>query len=234
MTHQSTSHRGKTEASAFTLLELLIVVATIALLAGILFPVIEQAKSAALSITCSANLKQLQVGWQMFLESNKQTIPKTKISGSPNWSQGLSTIYPKAPYLYGTNAISFNACPAVQKQFEKTYYFSNYWGYTINSWWRPDTANEYNDFQKWTDIRHPVSYPWFMDPEMYAWGQGFMGAHRAPLNIPTISHLGVGPNHGNNLAANVSYADGSVRQIPIAEVDDNSTPPADYHWFENR
>lgn len=222
---------------AFTLLELLVVVAIITLLVGILFPVIEQAKSAALSITCSANLKQLQVGWQMFLDSNKQTIPKTKASGSPNWAQGMSRIYPNAPYLYGTNAISFNACPAVQKRYDKTFYDSNHWGYTVNVWWRHDPndlANSYNDFKKWTDIRHPAGYPWFMDPEMYAWGQGYTGAHRAPLNIPPLSHLGVGPNHGNDQAANVAYADSSVRLVPIIEVDDNATPPSDYGWFENR
>lgn len=223
-------------ARAFSLIELLVVTTLITVLIAILLPAIQRAKEAAECLGCAANLKQIQVGWQMYMNTNRLSIPKTRQAGTPNWATGLSSIFKDVPNLYGTNTVSMNACPSVQKQYFKTFYTYDRWGYTINTIWRSDPPSTpiYNDGEKWTNIRHPASYPWFMDPEMYPWGQGYAGAHRVPYTPSLTSHQGVGPNHLNASVANMSYADGHIRSVPIAEVDAAAARPDPYQWLENQ
>ena len=56
--------------TAFTLVELLVVIAIIALLLGILLPSLRAARIAANRTACQANLKQLALAWQMYLDNN--------------------------------------------------------------------------------------------------------------------------------------------------------------------
>ena len=61
--------------SAFTLLELLVVIAIIAILAALLLPALSKAKARATGIHCVSNLKQLQLAWHMYAGENNDFIP---------------------------------------------------------------------------------------------------------------------------------------------------------------
>lgn len=60
----------KTTVTAFTLVELLVVIAIVSVLAGMLLPALENAIDSSRSITCSNNLRQLGVGFEMYHDDN--------------------------------------------------------------------------------------------------------------------------------------------------------------------
>ena len=59
----------------FTLIELLVVIAIIAILAAILFPVFARAREKARQASCSSNLKQLALGFQMYAQDYDESLP---------------------------------------------------------------------------------------------------------------------------------------------------------------
>lgn len=69
----------------FTLLELLVAIAIIAVLASLLFPALNRAKGKARSIVCLNHLKQWGLATQLYVSEHDDYLPP---EGSPN---GLST-----------------------------------------------------------------------------------------------------------------------------------------------
>lgn len=72
--------------SAFTLIELLIVIAIIALLMGLALPSLKQARATARDVICLSNLRQLGVATQGYLDNQK--VPRwfdLQKSPDPTW-----------------------------------------------------------------------------------------------------------------------------------------------------
>lgn len=80
-------------ARAFTLIELLIVISIIALLIGILLPVLSDARQAAQGLRCLNRIRQINLGTQMFTVDYKDRLPWT------NWDGG-NNVYDEAGWLY--------------------------------------------------------------------------------------------------------------------------------------
>ncbi len=70
---------------ALTLLELLVVVAIVAVLAGILLPVLSAAREHARKATCQSNLKQIGMAFHLYLSDYDQFYP---CNGDPNLWMG--------------------------------------------------------------------------------------------------------------------------------------------------
>ena len=64
------ANSGRETSCAFTLIELLIVIASIALLAGLLLPALASAKRPAVQTGCLSNLKQVSLGFIMWVDDN--------------------------------------------------------------------------------------------------------------------------------------------------------------------
>lgn len=88
------------EGNAFTLVELLIVIAVIAILAALLLPVLDKAKQKAQGISCLNNLRQLSAGCKMYADDNHGNLVSS-------WPIGWGT-YPVNPYSWCPGWVSYD------------------------------------------------------------------------------------------------------------------------------
>src|SRR5438552_1657979 len=72
---------------AFTLVELLVVIAVIAILAAILFPVFGQARARARSAACASNMRQLATAWLLYAQDYDETFPLSAVRRSEDAGQ---------------------------------------------------------------------------------------------------------------------------------------------------
>ena len=92
---------------AFTLLELLIVIAIIAILAAILFPVFARARENARRSSCQSNLKQIGLAFAQYVsDSDGMIIGKTLASGTTSAVSWPTTL---VPYLKNVQVF---VCPS--------------------------------------------------------------------------------------------------------------------------
>ncbi|HEY2585580.1 MAG TPA: type II secretion system protein, partial [Tepidisphaeraceae bacterium] len=99
---------------AFTVVELLIVIAIITALVGILFPVVARARAAATRTRCAAQLQDVGRMLQMYFGENKNTLPhvNTMPSLQPPLNAYPSLVELLAPYDRGGTGVFH--CPGDQ------------------------------------------------------------------------------------------------------------------------
>lgn len=78
---------------AFTLIELLVVIVIVGLLACLIIPTMARARESARRAMCANNLRQIGIGWHLYLDEHNDTFP----SGNP---YGIIGIGPRGPLYY--------------------------------------------------------------------------------------------------------------------------------------
>lgn len=89
----------RSRAHAFTLIEILVVIAIVVLLAGLLFPVFSSAREGARTTSCASNLKQIGLAMALYTSDYRQRYPLVKTNLGCTW---VDAIYPyaKSPALF--------------------------------------------------------------------------------------------------------------------------------------
>ncbi len=134
---------------AFTLIELLVVIAIIAILAAMLLPALNRAKLKAQQASCFNNLKQLTLGFMMYLDSNQNVFPGAASRNTYGfhvedwiyWRTNLPA-YPvtKSPIVVPLGSTSSNVfrCPADKDDRERLKILDGngpyYYSYSLNSY----------------------------------------------------------------------------------------------------
>jgi prepilin-type N-terminal cleavage/methylation domain-containing protein/prepilin-type processing-associated H-X9-DG protein len=95
----------KQKVAGFTLIELLIVMAVIAILAGMLLPVLARAKELSRRANCASNLREWGLAQNMYLDDSNQVFPDAKIT---NGTPGAPSTYNEDTPLW-TDLLAFAA-----------------------------------------------------------------------------------------------------------------------------
>jgi len=210
-------------AAAFTLVELLVVIAVIAVLAALLLPALGKAKQKAFEISCLNNLKQLQTAYVLYLGDHGDALPPNKswfdgsigeaVSASGSWVLGNAKYYSDPtnlhagvlwPYVEGAGVY---LCPADKSLLSggspaprlRSYASSQY----LNGA-PPDAITRMSQMRR----PPPVNVFNFIDENETSIEDGNFGTQRAPsdrwLNLPS-------DRHGRGTP--VSFSDGHVEKL---------------------
>ena len=109
----------QSRGGGFTLVEMLVVVAIIAILASIMFPVFSRARAAARKTACASNLRQIGTAFELYVSDNDECFPYVyhrdcpAITSPPNLNAGR-LLWPEAIQPYCRNTDLFT-CPEVPR-----------------------------------------------------------------------------------------------------------------------
>jgi prepilin-type N-terminal cleavage/methylation domain-containing protein len=129
---------------AFTLVELLVVIGIIALLVGILLPVLAKSRESANDVACRSNLHQIAMATRMYANDFDDRIPDGYTLGGWFFRRGRGQLNPNdptsVPEVYGPGPLYYERgylkndqvwiCPSqheVMKSFQNTYFVAIAW-----------------------------------------------------------------------------------------------------------
>jgi prepilin-type N-terminal cleavage/methylation domain-containing protein/prepilin-type processing-associated H-X9-DG protein len=109
------------QRKAFTLVELLVVVAIIGVLVALLLPAVQAARAAARAASCKNNLRQIGLGVLQFCDTHKGQFPEWYHAKHQDGdAEGIhSWIYTIAPYMESVDEIRL--CPDDFLLYERRY-----------------------------------------------------------------------------------------------------------------
>ena len=185
---------------AFTLIEMLVVIAIISILAAFMFPALSKARKMAQRSSCMANLKQIGYAMKMYLGDHDNFFPPVTKANWVNLGFGWISETFYLPYL---NSYDVFRCPAQKKDMRGIAGIGQRFAFATNtSQW---ATYEYNNGLSWDNTNTPKTALSrnVTDPTVaaYAWDYSYWIYNGVDYN-PHVTGL------------NVLYVDTHVSWLP--------------------
>ena len=211
----------------FTLIELLIVIAVIAILVAFLLPALAKARESARQISCMSNEKQLGLVMFQYMDSNNGFLPQpegSQADGYLKWQTFFYTMTNGAKlaqlnWCYNTEAdfdnpqVEYLNCPS---QTKRSSYQDAFGHFAMNSNMSPvETGTteslRYRNMKNWKNVSRFIV---FMEKEKQTFDNRPPGCI-IPWRNGTANYWG---ERHKNLSNNILFGDGHVRNVQRARI----------------
>ncbi len=149
----------------FTLIELLVVIAIIALLMGILMPVLHKAREQGKDAVCRNNLRQVGVGAGLYAEDWNLYVPRAA-AGNTAWYLQFMKYLSQKPINNDYRSVDIYRCPSYPNKEQTVCYVINGWTFASKS---DTTGAEITKPSRLLECRRPAETLYLVDNEDGAW-----------------------------------------------------------------
>jgi prepilin-type N-terminal cleavage/methylation domain-containing protein/prepilin-type processing-associated H-X9-DG protein len=229
---------ARPHAAAFTLVELLAVIAIIGVLAGLVIMGMGKVRANARQSGCLSNLRQIGVGWQLYLGDNKGRFPEFATyqmyywgGGAGSWGGPAPETRPLYPYIPDAR---FFRCPSdLEEGTRPPLYTLSGNSYVMSDsnqrglLSRPEATNRVAISGYYRQLQHPARTIMVYEHTVRASEPGY-------ISNPTASYYR--DNWHTNDTGNLLMADGHVETFQRAALTGHMAPlnPVGYTWGWSR
>lgn len=226
---------ARPHTAAFTLVELLTVIAIIGILAALAITGFGKVRSSARQSGCLSNLRQIGVAWQLYLGDHKGLFPTFSTYEMYYWGGGEATWKPglkpedRPLYPYLSDAKTFQCPSDVDEGDRPAFYKSSGNSYVMaNSaqrglLTRPEAKNRVAISGYYSQLQQPARTIMVFEQTVRASEPGYKSSPNASWNRS---------NWHNNDVSNILMADGHVETFQRTFLDAHVHPlnPPGYSW----
>jgi prepilin-type N-terminal cleavage/methylation domain-containing protein/prepilin-type processing-associated H-X9-DG protein len=243
------------EERGFTLIELLVTIAVIAILAGILLPALAQAKAAGQSAVCKGNIRQIGIGFRLYLDDSR-TFPPQVLEGqhprgsafwfeliAPHLGQGYTGgVYSCPAYkLRKTSAAELAASTIPEGPFG-SYGYNGGNGGALSRWnlgsFQPIDRDR---FVRESDLVSPANMLLMGDSNMVPWRGQFVTGY-PEINyalgiykgVPLVEKCVVEARRRHRGKHNLAFCDGHIEDIKFTDLSKNEERARQRWCYDNQ